>query len=153
MHPLDRDSIQLQDELNSAGAILCTTGCGEVTGKGGKKRTFYVDADTSEILFKYLVSRADNNPALFLSQRKQRMSVRAIQYTLDAWCRKLGYSHINVHRLRHSYATRLANANIDSMVLKDLMGHRSLSTTRGYFKLTDTTLARGYFAAMEYLGK
>jgi site-specific recombinase XerD len=39
------------------------------------------------------------------------------------------------------------------MILKDLMGHRSLSTTQGYFKLTDTTLARGYFAAMEYLGK
>jgi site-specific recombinase XerD len=105
------------------------------------------------ILSKYLLNRVDDNPALFLSERKQRMSVRAIQYTLGAWCRKVGYSHINVHRLRHSYATRLANANIDSMILKDLMGHRSLSTTQGYFKLTDTTLARGYFAAMEYLGK
>jgi site-specific recombinase XerD len=152
MHQLNRDSIQIQEERNAAGA-KSYTGWGEVTGKGGKKRKFYVDADTLVILSKYLLNRVDDNPALFLSERKQRMSVRAIQYTLGAWCRKVGYSHINVHRLRHSYATRLANANIDSMILKDLMGHRSLSTTQGYFKLTDTTLARGYFAAMEYLGK
>ena len=78
------------------------------------------------------------------------MSVAAIQYTLRAWCQKLGIPHINVHRLRHTYATTLANANISSMVLKDLMGHSSLSTTTRYFELADTTLARGYFSAMEY---
>jgi site-specific recombinase XerC len=81
------------------------------------------------------------------------MSVRAIQYTLDAWCKKLGFSHINVHRLRHTYATRLANANIDAMHLKALMGHSSFNTTQQYFKLTDKTLARGYFAAMEFVSR
>ncbi len=79
------------------------------------------------------------------------MSVRAMQYTLSTWCTRLGSPHINVHRLRHSYATRLANANISSMVLKDLLGHSSFATTQRYFKLTDNTLARGYFSAMEYL--
>jgi len=79
------------------------------------------------------------------------MSARAIQHTLTSWCQKLGLPHIYVHRLRYSYATRLANANISSMVLKDLMGHSSLTTTQRYYKLHDTTLARGYFSAMEFL--
>jgi site-specific recombinase XerC len=113
-------------------------------------RKFFVDDQTILTYAEYLASRTDDNPALFLSERKQRMSIRAMQYTLAAWCKRLGLPHINVHRLRHSYAT-LANAQINSMVLKELMGHSSFSTTQRYFKLSDTTLARGYHSAMEYL--
>jgi site-specific recombinase XerC len=121
-------------------------------GKGSKRRSFFVDEATLYLLYTdYLPTRTDDNPALFLSERGQRISVRAIQYTLTAWCQRLGSPHINVHRLRHSYATKLANANISSMVLKDLMGHSSFTTTQRYFKLNDTTLTRGYFSAMEYL--
>ena len=82
---------------------------------------------------------------------RQQISRRAIQERLDFWTRKLGLAHIHPHQLRHSYATRLANANIDSMILKDLMGHDDLATTRRYFHFHDHTLARGYFSAMEFL--
>ena len=126
-------------------------GVGEVVGKGNKRRTFYVDEATLDLWAEYVIKRTDENEALFLSERKVRMSVRAMQDTLATWCKKLRLPHINLHRLRHSYATRLANANISSLVLKDLMGHASFTTTAQYFKLTDTTLARGYFSAMEYL--
>jgi site-specific recombinase XerD len=152
MHQLNRTSITIELGLDPKGEE-CVTGWGEVIGKGNKRRKFYVDETTLVAYAEYLITRTDDNPALFLSERKRRMSVRAIQYTLGAWCRKIGFSNINVHRLRHTYATVLANANISSMVLKDLMGHSSFTTTQRYFKLTDTTLARGYFAAMEYLGK
>lgn len=152
MHQLNRDSITIELEVDPKGEEH-VTGCGEVIGKGNKRRKFYVDGTTLMTYAEYLDTRTDDNPALFLSERKQRMSVRAIQSTLQSWCKKIGFSHINVHRLRHTYATRLANANISSMVLKDLMGHRSFTTPQRYFKLTDTTLARGYFSAMEYLGK
>lgn len=152
MAQLNRDSISIELETDPTGQEHIT-GWGEVVGKGNKCRKFYVDEGTLLIFAEYLGTRTDENPALFLSQRRQRLSVRAIQYTLHAWCRKIGFSTINVHRLRHTYATRLANANIPSMVLKDLMGHNSFTTTQKYFKLGDTTLARGYFSAMEYLGK
>jgi site-specific recombinase XerD len=150
VHQLNRDSIGTEEEIDRDGKVGFI-GYGEVVGKGGKRRKFYVDQTTLFACAEYVEARPDDNPALFLSERKQRMSVRAIQYTLDAWCRKLDFSHINVHRLRHTYATRLANANISSIVLKDLMGHSSFTTTQRYFKLTDATLARGYFSAMEYL--
>jgi site-specific recombinase XerD len=152
MHQLNRNSITMELEVDPNGREH-VTGCGEVVGKGNKRRKFYVDDRTLVTYAEYLQTRTDDNPALFLSERKQRMSVRAVQYTLGALCRRIGFSNINVHRLRHTYATRLANANISSMVLKDLMGHSSFTTTQRYFKLTDTTLARGYFSAMEYLGK
>jgi integrase/recombinase XerC len=150
LHQLNRDSIGIQATTNAIGEeeIL---GVGEVIGKGSKTRTFYVNEATLMLYASYLGHREDQHEALFLSERMRRLSVRAIQYTLDIWCRRLGLEHINVHRLRHSFATRMANANISSLVLKDLMGHASFSTTAKYFKLTDTTLARGYFSAMEYL--
>lgn len=149
MNSLDRNTISFELEEDETGRERIT-GIGEVTGKGGKRRKFYVDDETLRLYAQYLAARKDDHPALFLSERKQRMSVAAIQYTLRTWCRRLGLPHINVHRLRHTYATNLANANINSMVLRDLMGHSSISTTARYFKLTDTTLARAYHSAMEY---
>jgi site-specific recombinase XerC len=150
VHQLNRDSITIESEVDPSGdERIC--GYGEVVGKGDKRRKFYVDETTLYLFCEYLGTRTDDDPALFLSERRQRLSVRAIQYTLATYCKRLGAPNINVHRLRHTYATRLANANISSMVLKELMGHTSFTTTQRYFKLSDTTLARGYFSAMEQL--
>ena len=149
MYQLDRDSIAIQTEMKSNGDELIL-GRGEVIGKGKKRRTFYVDSETLTDFALYVASRTDNQEALFLSERKQRLSVRAIQCTLETLCVKAGVAHINVHRFRHTYATRLANANMSTIVLKDLMGHESFNTTLKYFKLNDTTMARGYHAAMEF---
>ena len=149
MYQLNRASITIQTEMKANGEELIL-GCGEVIGKGNKRRTFYVDSDTLTDFALYVASRTDNEEALFLSERKQRMSVRAIQYTLQMLCVKAGLPNINVHRFRHTYATRLANANMSTIILKDLMGHKSFNTTLKYFKLNDTTMARGYHAAMEF---
>jgi site-specific recombinase XerC len=125
------------------------SGSGEVIGKGSKLRRFYVGTETIPIYAQYLTTRTDDHPALFLSERKGRLSARAIQFTLSAWCRKLGIPHIHPHQLRHSYATRLANAGINEMQLKDLMGHADFNTTLGYFKIREERIATGYFSAME----
>jgi site-specific recombinase XerD len=50
-------------------------------------------------------------------------------------------------------ATRLANAGIDSLVLKNLMGHSPSSTTLGYFNISEKRLKQEYFAAMEILSR
>jgi site-specific recombinase XerD len=38
-------------------------------------------------------------------------------------------------------------------VLQALMGHSHFNTTTKYFRLTDQTTARGYYAAMEYVNR
>lgn len=154
MAQLDRDTIIIEEHHNEKSGEDMTVGTGEVTGKGDKRRSFFVDEESLIVFSEYLDTRkGDDHPALFLSERKKRMSIRAMQERLAYWCRAVGVEHINVHRLRHTYATRLANANISSMHLKELMGHNSFTTTLQYFKLTDTTLARGYHAAMEFMKK
>jgi site-specific recombinase XerD len=125
-------------------------GTGKVVGKGSKERVFFFDDVTVATIRQYLGTRTDQDPALFLSERKQRLSIRAIQEVLETWCAQLGLKRFHVHQLRHTFATRLANANIEAMVLKDLMGHSRFETTTRYFKLNEETKARQYFAAMEF---
>ncbi len=151
MFQLDRTTIVIEKHQGQESGNPIVLGVGEVVGKGKKLRTFYVSAKALVPYVHYLRDRKDEHPALFLSERKQRMSVRAMQERLAHWCRVANIPHTNVHRLRHTYATRLLNAGMDVLQLKELMGHASLATTLQYAKLTDTTLARGYHAAMEFV--
>jgi site-specific recombinase XerD len=149
LHQLDRETIET-DQADEDGETT-GPGSGVIFGKRRKKRRFCIDAETTKALVDYLACREDDLPALFISERRQRMSKRAIQYTLTTWCKRLGLSPMHVHQLRHQFATRLGNAGIDSGVLKALMGHSDLKTTDRYCKLYDDTIARQYHAAMEFV--
>ena len=88
MHRLNRESIIVEPQVDPhEEQPIC--GLGEVPGKGDKRRNFPMDEVTLHLYFEYLGTRADNNPALFLSERRQRLSVRAIQYTLATCCKRL----------------------------------------------------------------
>jgi site-specific recombinase XerD len=128
-------------------------GTGEVMGKGRKRRQFMVGPTALQALGEYIKeSRTkDDNPALFLSERRQRISCRNVQDVLDRWCKRLGVPHIHVHQLRHSFATRNVNAGMTAAVLQELMGHSSLSTTQRYFRIQPDRLSREYFAVMEFI--
>ncbi len=150
MAKLDRSTIVIEKHQEEGSGVPLIIGVGEVLGKGDKLRTFYVGAKALVPFVRYLKGRKDEHPALFLSERKQRMSERAMQERLAHWCRVAGVPHTNLHRLRHTYATRLINAGIDILQLKELMGHASIATTLQYAKLADMTVARGYHSAMEF---
>ncbi|MFZ3266100.1 MAG: site-specific integrase, partial [Terriglobales bacterium] len=77
MRQLDRDTIAIEMEIESEHA----GGTGKVIGKRSKVRTFFVDDQTLVLYAEYLATRTDADPALFLSERKQRMSSRAMEYT------------------------------------------------------------------------
>jgi site-specific recombinase XerD len=151
MATLDRTSIKIEECPPKRAGKPMVLGIGEVVGKGNKQRGFYVGGKTLVSYVRYLQDRKDEHPALFLSERNQRMSVRAMQERLAYWCRKAGVPHTRIHRLRHTFATRFANAGMDIMQLKELLGHSSIATTLQYTKMMDETLARGYHAAMEFV--
>jgi integrase/recombinase XerC len=150
LHQLNRDTIRVEKKQLSDGQIR-VLGVGSVIGKGGKERIFLVDRPTLETIGTYLRSRRDTVDALFVSNRRQRLSRREIQHIFSKWCRKLNLPSYHVHQCRHSACERLANAGIPSIVLKELMGHASFTTTQGYFRIKRQRLAAEYFAAMELI--
>lgn len=64
-----------------------------------------------------------------------------------------GATRVRPHRLRHTYATELAAAGIDLLVLRDLMGHASPETTARYVHLAPEALAAEFAAARAVIGR
>lgn len=59
----------------------------------------------------------------------------------DALLRSLDLPDVPLHAVRHTTATLLLEQGIDAKVIRDILGHTSITTTRGY-QHTDDALAR-----------
>ena len=114
----------------------------KLLGKGNKERIVYLNNSCLDAINNYLsvvdsgekVKRVDKN-ALFLNRNGKRISQRRVEQIVED-CLKLAdldNMGISPHKLRHTAATLLyQNANVDIRVLKELLGHESLSTTEIY---------------------
>jgi site-specific recombinase XerD len=121
-------------------------------GKGKKDRVVYVSEDARSALLTYLSKRSAKGKRLFLVQkgpmRGQPLSVRGIQKRMESYARK---SKLNVscHRLRHTMATQLLNADADLTTIQDLLGHGQITTTQRYCWVANLKVQRDYYKAME----
>jgi len=121
-------------------------------GKGGKDRVVYVSEDARSALFGYLSKRSTRGKRLFLVQKGpmkgKPLSVRGIQKRMESYARK---SKLNVscHRLRHTMATQLLNADADLATIQDLLGHGQITTTQRYCWVANLKVQRDYYKAME----
>jgi site-specific recombinase XerD len=121
-------------------------------GKGSKDRIVYVSEDARSALLAYLSKRSPKGKSLFLVQkgtmRGQPISVRGIQKRMESYARK---SRLNVscHRLRHTMATQLLNADADLATIQDLLGHEQITTTQRYCWVANLKVQRDYYKAME----
>lgn len=80
---------------------------------------------------------------LFPSTRDERKPIcdRAVQRAFkDALRRAELPCKGGVHTLRHSFATHLTEARIPLHIVKELMGHTSVSTTAGYLHISRQTM-------------
>lgn len=112
-----------------------------VIGKGNKERTIYLNKACMHAISEYLEVRPkqgikpDSKNALFLSERRERISRRTVQYVVDKELRAAGFDtrKYSVHKLRHTAATLMYQyGNVDIRALQELLGHESISTTEIY---------------------
>jgi len=149
---LDRGCIQV--EVTGSGEAAQVIGVGRVVGKGGKEREFLVDLPTLKQLHAYERERGqDGIRALFLSNRKTRITQRAVQHLLKKWCRKLGLAPIHPHALRHTASSTWHRLGMDTLKIARLLGHSSVAVTDRYIKPDTARLRAEYFASMEILAR
>ena len=119
-----------------------------VLGKGNKERIVPFGRYASHALQQWLKVRLLFNPkddALFVSQLGNRISHRSIQKRLETWGIRQGLnSHLNPHKLRHSFATHMLEASSDLRAVQEFLGHSNLSTTQIYTHLNFQHLADVY---------
>ena len=61
--------------------------------------------------------------------------------------------HVYPHRLRHTCATQLVNAGCRITSIQKFLGHARLNSTLTYARVHDETVARDYYAAMQWVEK
>lgn len=120
-----------------------------VTGKGNKQRIIYLNEACREALGEYRDERLSekhakaDTPALFLSNREQRISVKTVQWLVYKYLDLAGLEskHYSVHKLRHTAATLMyQSGNVDVRVLKDILGHEQLNTTQIYTHVSNRSM-------------
>lgn len=112
-------------------------------GKGDKYRKVFFNAESELTLRRYLATRDDSTPYLFVSKRAPhtRLGTRAMQLIIkDARIRSQITNHCTPHTLRHTFATYGIHAGIPLEQLQALMGHAKPETTLIYAKLDTSDL-------------
>ncbi len=120
-------------------------------GKGNKERTVYFNVRAKIHLQRYLSSREDDNPALFVTKRKpiSRLGKRAIQREISKIKEQSGLKrNVFCHLLRHSGASHMLDKDINIEIIQEILGHSSLDTTQIYAKTSKSNVEHQYRKSM-----
>jgi site-specific recombinase XerD len=122
------------------------------SGKGAKDRVVYLSDDARLALEAYTQRRSSKARKMFLVQKGPLtgtpISVRGIQQRIEYYAKKSGLP-VSCHRLRHTFATQLLNADADLATIQDLLGHEHITTTQRYAHVANLKVQRDYYKAME----
>lgn len=122
-----------------------------VLGKGNKERIVYFDARTKLHLQKYIASRQDNNPALFVTLRfpHNRIHIGGIEHRLRQMGISLQISKVHPHKFRRTLATTAIDKGMPIEQLQKLLGHQRIDTTLHYAMVKQNNVK---MAHKKYLG-
>ena len=117
-----------------------------IHGKGSKERIVYLNEASAAALNDWLIVRksitsTDRN-AVFLSARRKRMSVDAVQLMVKNSLLRAGLdpNQYSPHKLRHTAATLMLQNGVDVRTLQEVLGHESLNTTQIYTHIANAGL-------------
>jgi site-specific recombinase XerD len=110
-----------------------------VRGKGGYERTIPLNPQLAQVLQAYERARGLALPTtpFFRSRFGGALSRGAVYERVRTWGQR---SRIGVplspHRLRHTFATHLVRAGVGLVTIRDLLGHRQITSTQIYLHVT-----------------
>lgn len=123
-----------------------------VLGKGNKERITYLNARAHIHLKNYLNSRTDNNPALFVSSKlpHTRLTRRGLEDIIKRISTNANVEKVHPHRFRRTSATDLLNAGMPIEQVQELLGHKSIGTTRIYCTVSQEAVRHNHKRYMNF---
>ena len=120
-------------------------------GKGSKERGVYLSRQAEIALREYLAERPSvKSEYVFLSYLEEGLTTKSIHMRLVRY-RNMAGIKITAHRLRHSFANDMLNADAPVTSIQKLMGHRWIESTQIYVMANDKQVCADYYAACEKL--
>ena len=122
-----------------------------VQGKGSKERSIYLSHQAERILRTYLEERPTaESDFVFLSYQLDGLSTTAIHQHLMRYREESGV-HLTAHRLRHSFANDMLNADMPVTSIQKMLGHRWLESTQTYVRANDKQVKADFYDACQRL--
>src|ERR1700674_1636508 len=91
--------------------------------------------DDLRAIKRYLATRTDKLPWLFISERRQPLTRSAVNYLIGVAGESAGLENVHPHMLRHSCGYYLANTGVDLRTMQDYLGHRDPKHTVHYTRV------------------
>ena len=103
------------------------------SGKGSKFRVLPLNVDARRAIAAYVDVRPKvSDDHLFIGQRGQGISSRAVELLVTKYARLAGLEDVTPHTLRHSFGKHALDAGGDLVSVSALLGHQRLETTAIY---------------------
>ena len=124
----------------------------KVFGKGNKERYVIIGKEALNSLLDYIKIRSQitdkNNSFLYPSLKKSSLlhiSEKKVYNIVKKYLTIISNNEkLSPHSLRHSFATHLLENGADLMAVKDLLGHKDLSSTQVYTHISIEKMKKAY---------
>ena len=94
-----------------------------------------IAGDELRALKRYLGTRTDSLPWLFVSERQQPLTRQSVNYLIAMAAKRAELPPVHPHMLRHSCGFYLANRGYDLRLIQDYLGHRDPKHTVHYTRV------------------
>ena len=132
-------------------------------GKGRKTRSVPIMKQTVELIRAYFTenhidSYLHSDMPLFWNVHKQKLTRSGITYILRKYVDMAGNAspemptNISPHKLRHTKAMHLVQADVNPVYIKDFLGHADISTTEIYARADNESKRAALEKATAHLG-
>lgn len=111
----------------------------KLTGKGRKTRCVPLMDKTVALLRQYLLENNIDTPVsfehpLFFNSQRKKLTRQGIAYILCKYADLCNIQQVSPHKLRHTKAMHLTEADVNPIFIRDFLGHTDLKVTEIYSK-------------------
>ena len=100
--------------------------------KNDKPKTVPLNKIALDVINRRSKVRSIKNNFVFFNRNGKKISVNNLRISFNNVMRKAGIKDFRFHDLRHTFATRLAQAGVDLYKISKLLGHKDIKMTQRY---------------------
>lgn len=134
-------NLMIEDVITSDGHLRVRVN----KGKGGKDRYTVLSKKVVEELRTYYISCRPRHYLFNGRYKGQPMTSTGLRHALQAAVRRAGIKkEVNLHILRHCFATHALEEGMNIKTLQYLLGHNSIKTTMVYLHVSEVPLEKAF---------